>query len=72
MAKNQLLKIVNLVLAILVITQASSGLLHDQLPHEAFEVIHVFGGLVLVGAIVLHVILNFGWVRSALRRPKRA
>lgn len=72
MAKNQLLKIVNLILAILVVTQASSGLLHGQLPGEAFEVVHVGGGIALVAAIVLHVILNFAWVRSAFRRPKRA
>ena len=72
MAKNQLLKIVNLILAILVVTQASSGLLHDRLPGEAFKIIHVGGGIVLVLAIVLHVILNFAWVRSAFRRPRQA
>jgi len=71
MKKNTMLKVINPVLAVLIVTQALSGLLRDQLSHEAFEVIHEGGGVVLVIASILHVILNWPWVRTNLLPAKR-
>ena len=71
MAKNQMLKVLNPILTLLIITQALSGLLRDQLSYEAFEIVHEGGGIVLIVAIVLHVILNFSWVRSNFLPAKR-
>jgi hypothetical protein len=68
MAKNKMLKLLNPILAILILTQALSALLADHLSHDVFEVVHEGGGVVLVLGIVLHVILNFAWVRTTYRR----
>ncbi len=71
MAKSKMLKILNPILAVLVITQGLSAVLSDELPHEAFEVVHEGGGVVLLLGIVLHVILNWNWVHSNFLRAKR-
>ena len=59
------------VLAVLVLTQALSGLLRDQLSGAVFQVVHQGGGIVLVAAIALHVVLNVAWVRTTYRPGKR-
>jgi hypothetical protein len=66
MKKNTMLKVINPVLAVLIVTQALSALLCDQLSLDAFEVIHEGGGLLLVAASALHLILNWPWVRTNL------
>ena len=71
MTRNQLLKILNPILAVLIVTQALSGLLADHLSHEVFEFIHIGGGITLVTAVVLHVIFNWAWIRNAYWRAKR-
>ncbi len=63
MNKVTMLKILNLILALIVIKQALTGLLHDFLPAESFELIHKIGGIVLVLGIILHVIFNWKWIR---------
>ncbi len=63
MNKNLLLKIINPILLVLFITQACSGLFRDSLSHELFEIIHEGGGIILVVVSLLHLLLNWGWVR---------
>lgn len=72
MTKSKMLTILNPILAVLVITQGLSAVLGDQLPREAFEVVHEGGGGVLLVGIVLHVILNWNWVHGNFLRGKRA
>jgi hypothetical protein len=64
MKRNTALKILNLILLVLVVNQAVTALLHDKLPHEAFEFFHQGGGTVLIALIVVHIILNFNWVKA--------
>jgi hypothetical protein len=64
MTKGRALKVVNAVLGVLIVTQAASGLLADEIGHEAFEVVHVGGGLLLVACAVGHVWMNWGWVKA--------
>lgn len=71
MKKNTILKVINPILALLIVTQALSALLHDQIGHEAFEVIHEGGGLVLVVVSAIHLALNWSWVRTNLLPRKR-
>lgn len=68
MAKNKMLKLLNPVLAVLIVTQALSGLLRFQLPPEVFDVVHEGGGVTLVIGAGLHLILNWAWVRNTYRR----
>ena len=68
--KKFILKIINLVLGVLLINQVLVGLLHHMLPHRVFEVMHEGGGIVFAIVAVLHVILNWNWVKANFfRKP---
>ena len=71
MHKNTVLSILNPVLAILLLTQLLSGVFRGYLPDEAFEVVHEGGGILLVLCAVVHLALNWGWVRASIFRRKR-
>ncbi len=71
MRKNTALKILNPILAILIVTQVLSGVLGFRLSFEVFNVVHKGGGAVLSAAIVLHVVLNWSWVRTNLLSGRR-
>ena len=67
MNKAQALKILNPILAILILFQALSGLLPYLVPYSA----HRAGGIALVVGVGLHLFLNWGWVRANfLKRSK--
>jgi hypothetical protein len=68
MTRNGLLKAVNAVLAVLVVTQTASALLAGTIGHEAFEVVHKGGGALLLALIVVHVALNWNWVKMSFGR----
>ncbi len=70
MNKNLLLKIINPILLILFISQACSGLFHHSLSHKMFEIVHEGGGIILVGISLVHLILNWGWVRGNFLKIK--
>jgi len=70
MKKNSVLKIVNPILGVLLLNQVLTGLLHDVLPHKVFEVLHEGGGIVFAIVAVLHVILNWNWIKANFfRKP---
>jgi hypothetical protein len=64
MNKTKALKLLNPILGVLVLNQLLVGLLHDALPREVFEVMHEGGGILLVLGVLLHLILNWNWVRA--------
>ena len=70
MTKVTALKILNPILALLILNQAATGLLADYLPREAFEILHEGGAYVLIAAVVLHVVLNWAWVKATFFRKK--
>ncbi|MFH1022598.1 MAG: hypothetical protein V1809_04360 [Planctomycetota bacterium] len=72
MTTATMLKILNPALALLTVTQALSGYLADNLPRDVFEAAHEGGGTVLIVGIVLHVILNRGWIAASFRRRRPA
>jgi len=70
MNKTKALKVLNPMLGVLVLNQALVGLLHDALPRGVFEVMHEGGGVLLVLGVILHLILNWSWVRANfLKKP---
>ncbi len=71
MQKNVVLRILNPILAVLVVTQVLSVIFGEQLSHEAFELIHKGGGALLLIGIGLHVALNWSWVRATLLARKQ-
>ncbi len=66
MQKNAVLKILNPILAVLVVTQALSALFGEHISYKAFEVIHKGGGAILLIGIAIHVVLNWSWVHANL------
>lgn len=65
MKRNTMLKILNPILGILLVNQILTGFFHDIIPHEAFEILHERGGILFAIAVVFHVILNWGWIRTS-------
>lgn len=71
MKRNSMLKIVNPILGVLVVSQILTGVFGHSLPYEAFEILHQGGGYLLAVTAALHLILNWNWVKANYfkRRP---
>ena len=63
MEKNTMLKVVNPVLALLILNQPFSGFLYSWTDWDAFETMHVGGGILLVLFAAIHLMLNWKWVQ---------
>jgi hypothetical protein len=59
-----MLKIVNPILGLLFVNQVATGLFHGGVSHEAFEIMHEGGGILLALVGGLHVALNWSWIRT--------
>jgi hypothetical protein len=70
MKRNTALKILNPVLLVLFINQALSGLFHSKYSYEAFELLHETAGKIFIGLLVLHIILNFNWIKANYLKKK--
>jgi len=64
MNRTNMLKYINPVIAILIVSQLISALLSDILSKEIFEAWHKGGGLLLFIGILVHLVLNWRWVKS--------
>ncbi len=64
MKRGTSLKVLNALLALLMVSQFLSGVLNEKLSKETFAHIHVLGGLLIVAGVILHVVLNWGWVKA--------
>lgn len=68
-SKNHLRIVTILLLGFLMLSQLVTGLNSERMSMDLFHIVHVGGGLVLVFLTIVHVALNWGWVkRSILRR----
>jgi len=72
MRRHVALMILNPILAILVLNQVVTGLLHDSLPEQVFELLHVGGGILLAIGAALHLILNWNWIRASYSKSAPA
>lgn len=74
MSKQTMLKIVNVLLFLNIILQGVTGLFRDKLMlnEQAFGLYHVKAGILLLVLVLIHLILNWGWVRSLFARKKKA
>ena len=62
--KNTALKIVNPILFILIINQLMTGFFRMKLSRDTFVVLHERGAIVLACVVVVHIILNFNWIKA--------
>ena len=65
MKKNTVLKILNPVIALLLLCQAGTALLMSALGHGEVEELHEIGGILLSLGALLHLILNWKWVKTS-------
>ena len=64
MTKNRLLVIVNLLLAILIISQLSTVILMKVVGYKGIVEIHAIIGSLIFILITMHVILNWVWIKK--------
>ena len=64
MKKTKMLIYINPIIGILILNQLLSGLFSRTLHHETFEIIHKGGGVLLFIGVVIHVALNWAWVKT--------
>ncbi len=64
MKKNTALKIINPILFFLLVFQLFTGLFHGLFSKETFEAIHAGNGVVLAVFALVHLALNWTWVKS--------
>ena len=75
MNKAAALKILNILLAVFFLNQAVTGLLADEIlarSPTAFAVLHQGGGYGLIVLVILHVYLNWNWVKATFFRKAPA
>ena len=68
MQRNAALKILNPLLGILLVNQLLTGFFADRLSPQAFEILHEGGGIALAVTVLLHVALNWNWVKASYFR----
>jgi heme A synthase len=65
MAKNKALKVVNVVLLVLLLNQACSGLFRASYSLEAFEWLHERAAFLLFAVSAAHIVLNWNWIKAS-------
>jgi len=71
MNKTVMLKVLNPVLAVLLLNQPLTGLLYSTFDLEFFEGLHIGGGVTLLMAAAIHGMLNWSWIRANFLQPRR-
>ncbi|MCU0612651.1 MAG: hypothetical protein MUE60_12800 [Candidatus Eisenbacteria bacterium] len=71
MKRTTALKVLNPILAVVVANQIVTGLAQGLIPYETYEVLHGGGGIIATAVIVLHVVLNWNWVKATYLRKAR-
>ena len=70
MKASAILKVLNPILAVLVLNQAITGIFSGVMPRPVFEAIHQAGGIAMAAAATLHLTLNWSWVRANFLRKR--
>jgi len=62
--KKFALKVLNPIIAFLILNQVFSALLHSALSQDLFEKVHETGGFLLFLGALIHLLLNWNWVKA--------
>lgn len=71
MNRQKLLKIVNVILGILFLDMAITGLLADYIPYDVYQLVHASVGRVFVLFAIAHITLNWNWVKNTLLKKSK-
>lgn len=69
--KTTVLKIINPLLLLLVISQILTGIFADTIPGKSFQIVHFGGGFLLLALVITHLALNWGWIRNQYLPKKK-
>ena len=61
---------INPLLAIVFIVQVLTGIFHEPIGYETFAFIHPRAGVFLLLLAVLHLYLNWNWIKSSYLKKK--
>jgi hypothetical protein len=64
MKKQNALKVINVLLLILILCVVTSAILHDFIPYVVYMAVHALPGMFFVILAIIHIILNWSWVKS--------
>ena len=70
MKKAKLLKIINVTLFILILFIATTAILHEVIPYEIYVKIHAIPGFLFVILSLVHLYLNWNWVKVTFLKKK--
>ena len=62
--KQAALKVVNPLLGLFMVNQVVTGTFHLYLSARAYRILHEWSGLVLLALSIMHVVLNWGWIKA--------
>ncbi len=71
MNKKIILKRVNIILFLDFTVLALSGLLNRFIPYEIFRFLHPVAGGLMVLLVIMHLYLNWNWVKSNLKPAEK-
>lgn len=70
MLRSSALKVLNPILAVFFLNQVITGVFHKAIPYKTYEIFHQGGGILFALAALLHVILNWNWVKANFFKKK--
>ena len=68
MKRNAMLKILNPIIGVLFLNVILTGVFHEYIQskaYKAFEIMHEGGGMAFAVAAILHLVLNWNWVKAS-------
>jgi hypothetical protein len=68
--KIKTLRYINPIIGLLILSQLLSGLFNRMLHYETFEIIHKGGGILFFVVVIIHVALNWSWVKTTYLRKR--
>ena len=72
MNKQKALKMINVLLILDFLGLVSTVVLNDVIPRELFFRLHPAFGITLVVLVIIHVILNFTWIKTTYFKTKKS
>lgn len=71
MNKQKILKILNILLLLSFIIQTLNAILIDYIGREIFHKIHPINGFIMIFLAIIHIILNWGWIKNSYLKMKK-
>ncbi len=71
MNKQKSLRVINVLIAILILLLAGTAAFNETIPYNIYSKIHPLIGYLLATFVLLHVYLNFSWIKANYLKPSK-